>query len=114
PGLLGSSSAFRRASLAQGRDGGEDLALVARALKPLILRRTKDQVAPELPSRTEQTIYCELDEPQRRAYDELRDYYRASLFSRVERDGLAKSKMHVLEALLRLRQAASHIGLVSK
>jgi superfamily II DNA or RNA helicase len=114
PGLLGTSSAFRRASLAQGRDGGEDLALVSRALKPLILRRTKEQVAPELPSRTEQTIYCELDEPQRRAYDELRDHYRASLFRRVERDGLAKSKMHVLEALLRLRQAASHLGLVTK
>jgi superfamily II DNA or RNA helicase len=114
PGLLGSSTAFRRASLAQGRDGGEDLALVSRALKPLILRRTKEQVAPELPSRTEQTIFCELDEPQRRAYDELRDHYRSTLFRRVEREGLAKSKLHVLEALLRLRQAASHMGLVHK
>ena len=114
PGLLGTSSAFRKASIIQGRDGGEDLALVSRALKPLILRRTKDQVAPELPSRTEQTIYCELDEPQRQAYDQLRDFYRASLRKRVEQDGLAKSKIHVLEALLRLRQAASHIGLVDK
>jgi SNF2 family DNA or RNA helicase len=114
PGLLGSSSAFRKASVIQGRDGGEDLALVSRALKPLILRRTKDQVAPELPSRTEQTIYCELDEPQRHAYDQLRAFYRTSLLKRVEEDGLAKSKIHVLEALLRLRQAASHIGLVDK
>jgi len=114
PGLLGTSSAFRKASVIQGRDGGEDLALVSRALKPLILRRTKDQVAPELPSRTEQTIYCELDEPQRHAYDQLRTFYRTSLLTRVEQDGLAKSKIHVLEALLRLRQAASHIGLVDK
>ncbi len=114
PGLLGSSSAFRRASLVQTRDGGEDLALVSRALRPLILRRTKDQVAPELPSRTEQTIYCELEESQRQTYDELRAFYRTSLLGRVERDGLAKSKMHVLEALLRLRQAASHIALVEK
>jgi SNF2 family DNA or RNA helicase len=114
PGLLGTSSAFRKASVIQGRDGGEDLALVSRALKPLILRRTKDQVAPELPSRTEQTIYCELDEPQRHAYDQLRAFYRTSLLKRVEQDGLAKSKIHVLEALLRLRQAASHIGLVDK
>ena len=88
--------------------------LVSRALKPLILRRTKEQVAPELPSRTEQTIYCELDEPQRAAYDELRQFYRTSLLQRVARDGLGKSKIHVLEALLRLRQAASHIGLVDK
>jgi superfamily II DNA or RNA helicase len=114
PGLLGTSSAFRRASLVQGRDGGEDLALVSRALKPLILRRTKDQVAPELPSRTEQTIYCELDESQRQAYDQLRSHYRLNLLRRVEQNGLARSKMHVLEALLRLRQAASHMGLVDK
>jgi SNF2 family DNA or RNA helicase len=114
PGLLGTSSAFRKASVIQGRDGGEDLALVSRALKPLILRRTKDQVAPELPSRTEQTIYCELDEPQRHAYDQLRAFYRTSLLKRVEQEGLSKSKIHVLEALLRLRQAASHIGLVDK
>ncbi len=114
PGLLGTSSAFRKASVIQGRDGGEDLALVSRALKPLILRRTKTQVAPELPSRTEQTIYVELDEPQRHAYDQLRAFYRTSLMKRVEQDGLAKSKIHVLEALLRLRQAASHIGLVDK
>src|SRR5690606_12450935 len=65
PGLLGTSNAFKRASLIQKRDGGEDLALVSRALKPLILRRTKEQVAPELPSRTEQTIYCDLDDAQR-------------------------------------------------
>ena len=114
PGLLGTSSAFRRSTLPQSRDGGEDLALVSRALKPLILRRTKGQVAPELPSRTEQTIYCELDEAQRAAYDELRQFYRTSLLQRVARDGLSKSKIHVLEALLRLRQAASHIGLVDK
>ena len=114
PGLLGTSSAFRRSSLPQSRDGGEDLALVSRALKPLILRRTKSQVAPELPSRTEQTIYCELDESQRQSYDELRVHYRTNLLKRVEREGLGKSKIHVLEALLRLRQAASHIGLVDK
>jgi superfamily II DNA or RNA helicase len=112
PGLLGSSSAFARASAVQRRDGGEDLALVARALKPLILRRTKAQVAPELPERTEQTIHCELEGPQRTFYDELRAHYRSTLFARVEREGLDRSKIHVLEALLRLRQAASHAGLV--
>jgi superfamily II DNA or RNA helicase len=112
PGLLGSSSAFAKASAVQRRDGGEDLALVARALKPLILRRTKSQVAPELPERTEQTIHCELEGAQRTFYDELRAHYRSTLFARVERDGLDRSKIHVLEALLRLRQAACHAGLV--
>ena len=44
---------------------------LARALRPLILRRTKEQVAPELPERIEQTLYCELEGSQRKQYDEL-------------------------------------------
>jgi SNF2 family DNA or RNA helicase len=58
--------------------------LLARALRPFILRRPKAQVAPELPPRTEQTVYCELEPLQRRFYDELRDYYRQALLERVE------------------------------
>jgi SNF2 family DNA or RNA helicase len=69
-------------------------------------------VAPELPPRSELTIRCELQRQQRELYDELRDHYRASLLSRIAREGMQKSKMHVLEALLRLRQAACHPGLV--
>ncbi|MGB2715136.1 MAG: DEAD/DEAH box helicase [Vicinamibacterales bacterium] len=112
PGLLGSSRAFKAASAAQGPVEREDLALVTQAVKPLILRRTKAQVEPELPARTEQTIHCELDAPQRRFYDDLRAHYRTTLLRRIARTGLGKSKMPVLEALLRLRQAACHPGLV--
>jgi SNF2 family DNA or RNA helicase len=112
PGLLGTSRAFKTVSSAPARVEREDLALVTQALRPMILRRTKAQVEPELPARTEQTIHCELDGPQRRFYDELRAHYRATLLARVARTGLAKSKMQVLEALLRLRQAACHPGLV--
>ena len=49
---------------------------------------------------------------RRELYDELRDHYRTALLGRIARDGLQKSKMHVLEALLRLRQAACHPGLI--
>jgi SNF2 family DNA or RNA helicase len=49
---------------------------------------------------------------ERKKYDELRDYYRAHLSERVEKLGLQKAKIHVLEALLRLRQAACHQGLL--
>jgi SNF2 family DNA or RNA helicase len=87
---------------------------MARGLRPFILRRTKAQVAPELPDRTEQTLHCDLSGMQRDLYNELRDHYRASLLSRVEREGVRKSKMHILEALLRLRQAACHPGLVDE
>jgi superfamily II DNA or RNA helicase len=112
PGLLGTARAFKSATAAQAREEREDLALVAQAVKPLILRRTKAQVEPELPARTEQTIHCELEGPQRRFYDELRDHYRSTLLRQIARSGMGKSKMQVLEALLRLRQAACHPGLV--
>jgi superfamily II DNA or RNA helicase len=111
PGLLGSAKAFQRASSGRPR-GDEDLEWLSRALRPFILRRTKQQVAPELPRRTEQTLQCELEGPQRRHYDELRAHYRQTLLARVARDGVNRSKMQILEALLRLRQAACHSGLI--
>jgi superfamily II DNA or RNA helicase len=86
--------------------------MLSRAVRPFILRRTKAQVAPELPDRVEQTIWCELEPKQRKLYDELRDYYRASLLGRLKTEGMNRSKIHILEALLRMRQAACHPGLV--
>ena len=84
----------------------------ARALRPFILRRTKREVARDLPAKPEQVIYCELDGPERKQYDELRAYYRASLLGMVDEHGMARTRMHILEALLRLRQAAFHPGLL--
>jgi SNF2 family DNA or RNA helicase len=77
-----------------------------------MLRRTKAEVLPDLPAKTEQTLLVTLRKRQRSLYDELRDHYRASLAGRIGEVGLARSKMHVLEALLRLRQAACHPALV--
>ena len=59
-------------------------------------------MARELPSKTEQTVYCELEPEQRKLYDELRQHYRDSLLRRIETANLAKSKIQILEALLRL------------
>jgi superfamily II DNA or RNA helicase len=110
PGLLGASAIFNRSAAAGGEN--DELAMLARGLRPFILRRTKEQVAAELPSRTEQTLYCDLEPAQRAMYDELRDHYRAALLGKIERGGIGRSKLQILEALLRLRQAASHPGLV--
>jgi superfamily II DNA or RNA helicase len=112
PGMLGAASVFKLASGASRNPGEDARRLLARALRPFILRRTKQQVAPELPPKTEQTVYCEMKPVQRKLYDELRDYYRATLLKLVEAEGLAKTKIQVLEALLRLRQAACHPGLI--
>ena len=112
PGMLGSSASFARHGVAAARRDREALDVLARGVRPFILRRTKAQVAPELPPRSELTVRCELQPAQRELYDELRDHYRAALLRRIHREGLQKSKMQVLEALLRLRQAACHPGLI--
>lgn len=114
PGMLGSASVFKLTGPAARNPDEETRRLLAHALRPFILRRTKDQVARELPSRTEQTVYCEMEPAQRKLYNELREHYRSALLKRIETEGLAKSKIQVLEALLRLRQAACHPGLIDK
>jgi SNF2 family DNA or RNA helicase len=108
PGQLGSAARLKR-FLAGGRTSAE---VVARAVRPYLLRRTKSQVLSDLPEKTEQTLFCELGESQRKAYDELREHYRLELSGRIGRLGIGRARIAVLEALLRLRQTACHPGLV--
>ena len=112
PGMLGSASAFATlVRLAGAGDGAGNRDVLARALRPVILRRTKDQVASDLPARVEHTLSVELEPAQRKFYDGLLGAYRSSVLDRVDRMGVGKSRMHILEALLRLRQAACHPAL---
>ena len=114
PGMLGRLSVFREA-IERGDDPDDAMRrLLARALRPILLRRTKAQVAPELPARTEQTIPVELEPEERKRYDELREHYRSALLGSRSAADFNRRKMHVLEALLRLRQAACHPGLIDK
>ena len=113
PGMLGTAKVFQNISKNVSEDDGQ-LAVLRRALGPFLLRRTKQQVLAELPKKTEQTLHCDLEGKQRKRYDELRTYYRAVLSERIAKTGMAKAKIHVLEALLRLRQAAIHPGLIDK
>lgn len=112
PGMLGRAAAFSDGTLRNPTPETRDL--LAKALRPYILRRTKAEVAKDLPAKTEQTIFCDLDPQQRRLYDELRDHYRASLLKEVDEFGMKRSKIQVLAALTRLRQAACHPGLIDK
>ncbi|MEZ6052859.1 MAG: SNF2-related protein [Planctomycetaceae bacterium] len=112
PGMLGRSSVFKLYS--NDVADQEAQSALSKGLKPFVLRRTKKEVATELPDKFEETIFCDMDDAQRRRYDELREHYRQSLLGMVKEQGLGKSKMHVLEALLRLRQAACHPGLLAE
>ena len=105
PGLLGSKSYFKRLysspiDLFKSYKRSEEL---QNRIKPFILRRTKQQVASELPDKTEMVLYCDMSEKQREIYNtyetELRD-----LISATDGDDIKKSSMHVLKGLTRLRQ----------
>jgi SNF2 family DNA or RNA helicase len=82
--------------------------LLTRAIRPFILRRTKAATLENLPERAEETVYCEMTPKQKRLYDQLREYYRVALDRRIRKRGFKGSGVYILEALLRLRQAAFH------
>ena len=117
PGMLGGSTNF--AKLTNQKKNNEEereatLGALAKAIQPFMLRRTKEQVLTDLPPKTEQTLYCDMLPAQKKAYDELKEYYRVKLAKKVETDGIGRSKIQVLEALLRLRQVACDPRLVDK
>ncbi|ACV67585.1 SNF2-related protein [Desulfohalobium retbaense DSM 5692] len=113
PGLLGSLKTFEEVwSEAQQSNTPEKWQQLHRFLRPFLLRRTKEEVMADLPEKMEQVVSCSMTPQQAKLYSEIRDHYRAQVLSRVEEKGLAQSKMHVLEGLLRLRQVACHPKLV--
>jgi len=114
PGLLGSLESFKEnfATPIESRGDEEAASLLRKLVYPFILRRTKAQVAPELPPRTERTLYVDLEPAQRKLYTRLRDRYRAELLGLIETRGIQDARMKILEGLLRLRQVCIHPGLV--
>jgi superfamily II DNA or RNA helicase len=118
PGYLGTQEHFTQTYEPRGEgEDGVSLARIARRrlsakLRPLMLRRLKKQVAKDLPDRTEVRRDCELGDEQRKLYlAELRRS-RDQVMQAVAEKGLARSKMHVLAALTRLRQICCHPSLV--
>src|SRR5262249_50965148 len=112
PGMLGSASVFQLGGVGARNPSGLARTLLAKARRPSILRRTRQQGSRELPQKLQQTIDCELEPAQRKQYNELREHYRQALLARLDRDGIGRAKIQILEALLRLRQAACHPGLL--
>jgi superfamily II DNA or RNA helicase len=114
PGLLGRSSTFQTL-LAASETGAIDARAqraVAAAVRPFLLRRTKEAVLRDLPERSEQTVFCDLEAEQEREYRALRDHFRRTLLDGTNESELPRNKLPVLEMLLRLRQAACHPALL--
>jgi len=107
PGLLGSLKNFEERYARPVERGDEETIRRLRSIvRPLVMRRTKAQVAPELPAKIEQEIIVPLAEEQNRLYKQMLGQLRASVFSEVEKQGVGKTQIQILAALTRLRQAA--------
>ncbi len=116
PGLLGDQNFFKDNFMRPiEKDKNVQVASTLRRLIfPFILRRTKEDVAKELPPKVESIMYSPMSVAQQAIYDKWRMSYRDSIQEEIASKGLNKSKFKVLEGLTKLRQIACHPGLVDK
>ena len=80
---------------------------------PFMLRRTKEQVATDLPDKTEMILWCEMSKEQRAVYDDYKNHYRTTVIKKIQEVGMAKASIYILEGLLRLRQICDSPELVN-
>ena len=115
PGLLGTEKFFRdfySQPIEKFQDEKRKDQL-RKLLNPFILRRTKDQVANELPPKVEHIHYCEMEEDQEKLYEETKSAYRNYLMSFASSTDFNKNKFNILAGLQKLRQIAIHPKLIS-
>ncbi|MEO9144378.1 MAG: DEAD/DEAH box helicase [Ginsengibacter sp.] len=109
PGLFGSREFFRReyANPIDNFQDEEKIAALKKLTAPFILRRKKEQVAKDLPDKTETILWCSMNDAQKRVYEDILNNTRSSLFLEIKDKGLSKSKLSILQAMTRLRQVCS-------
>ncbi|RYZ95111.1 MAG: DEAD/DEAH box helicase, partial [Sphingobacteriaceae bacterium] len=114
PGLLGTQQFFLNEFVTPiEKKKDEDKARRLQALiKPFVLRRTKEQVATELPPKTENLFYCQMSEEQAEVYEKIKSEYRNELLKSIEEGTYAKQHIQVLQGLIKLRQIANHPGMI--
>lgn len=115
PGFLGSQEAFN-SNFAKLIDKEKDEAVAERLRKmiyPFLLKRTKEEVARELPEKTETILYCEMGKLQRKVYESYRKKYREEIESMMVEKGMNNSGFLILEGLLKLRQICNSPALLN-
>ncbi len=109
-GMFGSLASFTEKfvlPIEKGKDINKLNQLKA-IIKPFVLRRTKDQVAQDLPAKSEQIIYCQMSEQQHEAYETVKSYYRNEIIKSIQEIGLPRTQFTLLQGLTKLRQIANH------
>ena len=106
PGMFGSREFFKReyADAIDRDQNQEKVAALQKLTAPFILRRTKEQVAPDLPEKTESILWCNMSREQQDLYNEMQDLIKGNIFSGIKKDGLGKSKLAVIQGIMKLRQ----------
>lgn len=106
PGLLGSQEFFRKeyANPIDKDANQEKTKELSKITSPFILRRTKKQVAKDLPDKTESILWCNMEESQRSIYQEIKNSIRDSVFLNIQKDGLKNSKIGILAGITKLKQ----------
>ncbi len=106
PGMLGSVEHFRNdfATPIDKFGEKEQKDHLRKLLYPFILRRTKEQVAKDLPEKTETVLYCEMESEQRKIYDAYRNEYRSKILGTIDEVGIGSSQLTILQGLMKLRQ----------
>ncbi|HXB96261.1 MAG TPA: SNF2-related protein, partial [Puia sp.] len=106
PGMLGSLEFFRQEfAVPIDKFGEQDRKEhLRKLLYPFILRRTKEQVAKDLPEKTETILFCEMEDEQRKVYEAYRNDYRDKILGTIETQGIQRSQLTILQGLMKLRQ----------
>jgi superfamily II DNA or RNA helicase len=115
PGFLGNSDQFKRLYRTPIEKHGDDVRQrqLARRVKPFILRRDKATVAKELPPKSEMIVPIQLEDDQRDLYETLRVSMHERVREEIDKKGLARSQIMILDALLKLRQSCCDPRLLS-
>jgi SNF2 family DNA or RNA helicase len=106
PGMLGSIEFFKQEFAIPIDKFGEKEQKdhLRKLLYPFILRRTKEQVAKDLPEKQEMVLFCEMGDEQRKIYDAYRNDFRDKILGMVDTQGVGKSQLTILQGLMKLRQ----------
>jgi superfamily II DNA or RNA helicase len=106
PGMLGTTEFFRQEFAIPIDKFGEQERKehLKKILYPFILRRTKEQVAKDLPEKQEMILFCEMEDEQRKIYDAYRNDFRNQILGTIETQGIQRSQLTILQGLMKLRQ----------
>ncbi|WP_262248658.1 DEAD/DEAH box helicase [Parapedobacter soli] len=114
PGLLGSYRYFQQEFVQpiEKKKDDEKAQRLQAMIKPFVLRRTKDQVATELPPKSEQVFYCTMGEEQAEYYERVKSEYRNAILENIGDEKVKPPQIALLQGLTKLRQLANHPAMV--